>query len=180
MGIIVPNIRPRRQWGAVAPRNRPTYDDWDDSKITVVMHHTAGSAPTRLNDVKAELRSIQRQHMAGSRGEPFNDIGYNYMIDKLGRVWECRGWGVRGAHTLAQNTNTIGICFMGNADVKRLTALQLKSYYQLVRKLQRQGANIQRIKGHKQMPGQSTACPGRYGMSQTKRINRRLLKKTRA
>lgn len=176
MGVIAPNIRGRRTWGAVAPQNRPTYDDWDDNRLTLVTHHTAGAAPTTLNKVKAELRGIQKAHMSGARGEPFNDIGYNYLIDRLGRVWEGRGWGVRGAHTLGHNTNTIGISFMGNHDVTKLNRVQRLSYYRLVRKLQRHGANIVDIKGHREMPGQSTACPGKYGISQLRWINRRLLR----
>ena len=174
-----PNIRPRRSWGAVAPTNRPTYDDWDDNRLTLVTHHTAGASPTRLDKVAAEIRGIQKSHMRGDRGEPFNDIGYNYLIDRLGRIWEGRGWGVRGAHTLGKNTNTIGIVFLGNYENQRLNLAQKRAYYRLVRKLQKQGANIQRIRGHREMPGQSTACPGKWVLKGLKRINARLLKARR-
>lgn len=153
-------IRGRNSWGARVPRNTPTRDNWR-RPVTLVVHHTAGSAPRRLKAVHAELRSIQYQHMSGSRGEPFNDIGYNYLIDRMGRVFEGRGFQVVGAHTLGQNTGTIGVSFMGNYEELKPTKLQLLAYHLLVRKLRRKGARITRVRGHKQMPNQATACPGR-------------------
>lgn len=175
MGFIAPNINSRSKWGAVSPHGPVTHDDWTHNNLTLVVHHTAGAAVSALGKVKAELRSIQRAHMSGARGEPFNDIGYNYIIDRLGRVWEGRGWGVRGAHTLMHNTNTIGISFMGNYEVQKLNVAQRLAYYRLVRKLQRKGARIRSIKGHRQMPGQSTACPGKNALKQLAWTNRRLL-----
>ena len=129
--------------------------------------------PVKIADVKRELRGIQYQHQVTNG---WSDIGYNYLIDRLGRVWEGRGWGNRGAHTLAHNTNTIGISFMGNFDVKKLNTLQRVAYFRLVRKLQKKGANITRIKGHREMPGQATACPGRYPLKQLRGVNKRLLR----
>jgi len=99
--------------------------------------------------------------MRGDRGTRFSDIGYNYLIDRAGRVWEGRGFGVRGAHTLNHNTNTVGISFMGNYDVLKLNKLQINAYRALIKKLQSQGVRINEIHGHRQMPGQSTACPGK-------------------
>ncbi|KAH9375601.1 hypothetical protein HPB48_013815 [Haemaphysalis longicornis] len=42
------------------------------------------------------------------------DIGYNFVIGGDGRVYEGRGFGVEGAHTLGHNTDSLGIAFTGD------------------------------------------------------------------
>ena len=151
-------IRGRALWGA-APATERTYDRWS-AGVTLVVHHTAGRAPrTELAELE-EMRSIQRAHQA--RG--WSDIGYNYVIMPSGRVYEGRGYGIRGAHTLNQNTNTIGVAFAGNYELAKPTRAQVASYNSLVKKLRQHGAKISRVRGHKQMPGQATACPGVFLM----------------
>jgi N-acetylmuramoyl-L-alanine amidase len=148
----------RKHWAAIAPRDR-TFDQWS-SGVTLVVHHTAGSAPQTRAGEAIEMRSIQRAHFAHG----WSDIGYNYVIMPSGRVWEGRGYGIRGAHTANNNTNTIGVSFAGNYDVNRPTRASLRAYRRLVRHLRRAGADIKRVRGHQQMPQQATACPGRYLM----------------
>lgn len=164
-------IRGRETWGAAPPRNTPTVDNWAQG-VTLVVHHTAGSRPRTLAAEQAEMRSIQRQHMAGSRGEPFNDIGYNDVIAPSGRILEGRGFGVRGAHTKGHNTRTIGVSLMGNLDNRRPTLRQRAALVWYVRRMRARGAKIVDVKGHCEMPGQSTACPGRYGMPLVKLARR--------
>jgi len=83
----------------------------------IIIHHSAGT-----NDIPnptATIKGIYRYH-AVSRG--WNDIGYNYIIDREGRIYEGRmgGNGVRGAHVYARsdclnfNYGSIGIVFLGN------------------------------------------------------------------
>jgi len=155
-------IRGRATWGATKPAKPPVHDNWGVG-VTLVIHHTAGTSPKTLQAEQAEMRSIQRQHMAGSRGEPFNDIGYNDVIAPSGRIHEGRGFGVRGAHTLAHNTGTIGVSLMGNLDVRRPTLRQRAALVWYARRMKQRGAHIISVRGHRDMPGQATACPGRYG-----------------
>lgn len=151
-------IRGRQVWGAKPPKTSPTHDNWRDG-VTVVVHHTAGGMPRTEMQEHAELRSIQRMHQWA---RDWNDIGYNYAIAPSGRVYEGRGWGVRGAHTENHNTDTIGISFLGNYDAQPPSRRALVAYRLLLRRLRKRGARIQRITGHRFMPGQSTACPGRH------------------
>ncbi|MBK8668457.1 MAG: N-acetylmuramoyl-L-alanine amidase [Saprospiraceae bacterium] len=46
----------------------------------------------------------------------WQDIGYNWLIDPNGVLYEGRGGGenVRGAHMCGYNNNTLGVCVMGN------------------------------------------------------------------
>lgn len=149
-------VRGRKHWNAVPPATR-TYDNWADG-VTLVVHHTAGSAPRTERAEQAEMRSIQRAHFANG----WTDIGYNYVIFPSGRVYEARGYDVRGAHTGGHNTDTIGVSFAGNYEQKRPSIRSLRAYRRLVRLLEAKGAKIERVLGHRQMPDQSTACPGKY------------------
>lgn len=151
-------IRGRALWRAVPPRDR-TYDEWS-AGVTLVVHHTAGSRPRSELQEREEMRSIQRSHFANG----WSDIGYNYVIMPSGRVYEGRGYGIRGAHTLNHNTRTIGVSFAGNYDEHKPSRAQLRAYRQLVQRLRQHGAFITRVRGHKQMPDQATACPGRFLM----------------
>lgn len=151
-------IRGRSVWRAVAPSDR-TYDDWS-AGVTLVVHHTAGSAPSTERQELEEMRSIQRAHFANG----WSDLGYNYVIMPSGRVYEGRGYGIRGAHTMNNNRQTIGVSFAGNYEAKRPTRRSLRAYKLLVRRLRTQGARIDRVRGHRDMPNQATACPGRHLM----------------
>ena len=149
------NVLGRQHWKARAPRSITAQNP--DFTHTVVIHHTAGKRPFTAAAAKRELRNIQRQHMDANG---WSDIGYNFIIDGWGRVWEGRGYRRVGAHTLNHNTNTIGVSFMGNYEHMKLNERQLQGYHDLLRKLRAHGFRIDAIKGHRQMPDQSTACPG--------------------
>jgi len=42
------------------------------------------------------------------------DIGYNFLVDEGGRVYEGRGWDTVGAHVYGHNSRSIGISFIGS------------------------------------------------------------------
>lgn len=153
-------IRPRRAWGAVAPTGTPTQQA-RSSVHTLVVHHTAGSRPTTYEDARQEMRNIQRFHM---QSRDYADIGYHLVIDGAGRVWEGRSLEVVGAHTHMHNTGTIGVSFMGNYEHDKLSSRQLAAYAALRLRLRAKGFRIKQVKGHRQMPDNSTACPGRNVM----------------
>jgi len=44
----------------------------------------------------------------------WNDIAYTYLVCEDGRVYEGRGWNVRGAHTFGYNEIAVGICIIGD------------------------------------------------------------------
>ncbi len=74
----------------------------------LVVHHTAGG--NQATDWAAVVRSIWELHV---RGNGWADIGYNFLIDPTGVVYEGRGDGVLGAHFSGVNGGTSGVALLG-------------------------------------------------------------------
>lgn len=138
----------RAEWGARSPRSRDT-TSWS-KRTEFVVHHSDG--PTTQTP-----RSIQDFHMNG-RG--WADVGYNFLVDHLGRIYEGRGWLVIGAHALDHNTSGIGVCVIGR-DGKDITAAAKTAVRWLYDEAQRHAGRALSKRGHGQLSGNSTACPGR-------------------
>ncbi|TSI18910.1 hypothetical protein FO013_03735 [Brevibacterium aurantiacum] len=109
-----PKIGSRDSWGAKAYNGSP---DYASSVKQAVVHHTAGSNSYSAEDVPSVLRGIQSYHQSG-RG--WDDIGYNVIADKYGRLWHARGGDIKkaviGAHVAGHNSGTFGISVLGSYD----------------------------------------------------------------
>ena len=84
------------------------------------MHHTVNSNNYGRHDVPALIRGIYRYH---TRYLGWSDIGYNFLVDRFGRIWIGRAGGasrpVRGAHTLGFNSTSAGVAVIGNFELVR-------------------------------------------------------------
>jgi len=107
-----PAVNLRGAWGAAPPKEANAVAR---SLKFAVVHHTAGTNNYQPGDVPAILRGIQSFHQ-NSRG--WNDIAYNFLIDKWGGVWEGRAGGIGrpivGSHAAGFNTSTVGISLLGD------------------------------------------------------------------
>jgi hypothetical protein len=107
-----PAINPRSSWGARPSKQPPEYAS---TVQMAFIHHTVNSNGYGPGDVPAILRAIQSYHM-DTNG--WNDIGYNFLIDRFGGTWEGRGGGIDrpvvGAQTLGFNTNSTGVAIIGD------------------------------------------------------------------
>ena len=107
-----PTTLTRSQWGARAPAQAPGIAL--DLKIAVV-HHSVTSNTYAPEDVPALLRSIQTYHMDVNG---WDDIAYNFAVDRFGRIWEARSGGptrnVIGGHAQGFNTYSTGIMVLGD------------------------------------------------------------------
>jgi flagellar hook assembly protein FlgD len=109
-----PTIVTRAQWHAeedivrAKPLIAPTL------KLAIV-HHTAGTNTYTPAQAAAIVRGIQVYHV---QGNGWNDIGYNFLIDRYGTVYEGRAGGmtrnVIGAHAQGFNSGSVGVALIGN------------------------------------------------------------------
>jgi hypothetical protein len=108
-----PAIVTRAAWGASESirRGPPTYAS--DVRVAIV-HHTAGRTDYSRAEAPAVVRGIQLYHV---QANGWNDIGYNFLVDRFGTVYEGRYGGVDrnvvGAHALGFNTGSVGIALLG-------------------------------------------------------------------
>lgn len=104
----LPPVRIRDKWcptGTCPPNSSPT----ETSVSHLIIHHSAGTNIS--NDWAAVVRSIWDYHV-NSNG--WADIGYNYLVDPNGILYEGRGDNTLGAHFCGTNTGTLGTCVLGD------------------------------------------------------------------
>ncbi|MER7560603.1 FG-GAP-like repeat-containing protein [Nocardioides sp. NPDC126508] len=111
-----PTIYSRSQWGAdetIREQSAPAYRQIHGGFV----HHEAGSNDYTEADVPGIIRGIYEYHVK-TRG--YRDVGYNFFIDKFGRIWEGRYGGVdlpvEGAHTSGYNYDSFGTAALGCFD----------------------------------------------------------------
>ncbi|RPF43948.1 N-acetylmuramoyl-L-alanine amidase [Streptomyces sp. Ag109_G2-6] len=107
-----PRVVPRADWGAARDDGSPVV--YGREVKAVFVHHTAQTNAYDCADSPAIVRGLQTLH---ERVNGWKDLGYNYVVDKCGTVFEGRAGGsdrpVTGAHTLGFNTDTLGVAVIG-------------------------------------------------------------------
>ncbi len=108
-----PEIVPRSVWLGGAARSQPP-PRYDDKVIAVFVHHTDTPNGYDCADVPDILRGV---YEGQTDGRDWDDIGYNFVVDRCGTVYEGRAGGidrpVTGAHTQGFNHRTTGIAALG-------------------------------------------------------------------
>lgn len=178
-----PRVVSRAEWGAAPLICTP---DVASSLVGAVVHHTAGSNGY-ANQAQAmqQIRNDQRYHQQ-SRG--WCDLGYNFVVDKWGNIYEGRANSMRqavvGVHAGGFNTGTLGVSMLGTYDAApspqtqqavasiigwRLGAYGVNpassmSYYTgngENSRFKNQWVTLPRVIGHRDVA--FTACPGNGG-----------------
>jgi hypothetical protein len=141
--------------------------DYPEKVSKIVIHHTATTK--NLDDPEKAIRDIYYWHTI-SKG--WGDIGYNYIIDQQGNIYEGRagGDGVVGAHAGRGNIGSIGIAILGNYQEKDVPDAVVNSLTALIKlKTAKYGIDptgsssfrgeyLPNIMGHRDI--MSTTCPG--------------------
>lgn len=101
----------------------------------VVIHHSATT--NDINDPYAAVRSIYIYH---TQVNGWSDIGYNYLVAPDGTVFQGRDDmgladpdNIIGAHMCGVNSNTMGICVIGNFTEQMPTENALDALAELVK-----------------------------------------------
>ncbi|MGW0846381.1 N-acetylmuramoyl-L-alanine amidase [Streptomyces sp. NPDC002787] len=137
-----PRIVTRAGWGADEKLRERDFR-YTNRVDAAFVHHTASGNNYKCAQAPSVIRSIYRYHVVSSG---WRDIGYNFLVDKCGNIYEGRAGGVAkavmGAHTLGFNTNTMGIAVIGSYGTTKPPAVSVKAIAQLTAwKLGLYGAN---------------------------------------
>ncbi|WP_128375822.1 peptidoglycan recognition protein [Streptomyces cavernae] len=134
-----PRIVTRRGWGADESLRERDFRYTKAVRVAFV-HHSGSGNNYSCAQASSVIRSIYRYHVVSSG---WRDIGYNFLVDKCGNIYEGRAGGVAkavmGAHTLGFNNDSMGIAVLGSFSatnpaaksvdaIARLTAWKLGLY----------------------------------------------------
>jgi hypothetical protein len=156
-GANEPSVSPDG-YGEHGPYNAVTNPDgwlvYDQLLETIldrlIIHHSA----LPLTDGP---REIQRLHM---EEKGFADIGYHFLVNEKGQLFEGRSLKVRGAHTFGANYSSVGVCLIGNFEEIQPSPAQLDTLKSLVTGLVATYPRIDHMAGHKDFNPGVTLCPG--------------------
>lgn len=179
-----PHIVPRSAWLDDDTRHAQPPPRYDDKVVAVFVHHTDSPNGYDCADVPRIIRYLY----AGQTGpRQWDDIGYNFLVDRCGTIYEGRAGGVdrpvTGAHTQGFNHRTTGIAALGTftagvpvpkamtdaiaalaawklglADVDPRAHVDLVSSNSLSRWRAGATASLPALAGHED--GYMTSCPG--------------------
>jgi hypothetical protein len=190
-----PPIILRPVWGGNSrpPKSPP---DFGDVQLAFV-HHTVSTNDYLPEDSASIVLGICQYHQDHNK---WNDIGYNFVVDKYGQIFEGRAGGIDqaviGAQAQGYNSHSTGIACIGDFSTLPNADAGLEAVAKLIAwKLPLHGApvtgtvtvtsaggqanrypsgtpvTLQRISGHRD--GDSTACPGEALYGQLQRIRDR-------
>ena len=184
-----PTIYTRADWGADESLRKGACPSGPSYSPTIKMgflHHTDGANGYSRGQVPSIIRSIYAYHV---RANGWCDVGYNYLVDRFGRIWEGRAGGITkpvlGAHTGGFNYDSFGVSLIGAYNktkpspemldaTEQLFAWRLGGYYidptrsttlvadSFSGSRFRTGSTVhfKTISGHRD--ADETTCPGRY------------------
>ncbi|MFF9644722.1 peptidoglycan recognition protein family protein [Kitasatospora aureofaciens] len=144
------NVISRGSWGA-KPWTSGTSSVPLSERTEYFIHYDGGTPITRTGN--SIPQAIEREHLNNG----WSGIGYNFVVDQAGNIYEGRGWGLQGAHCPGHNRSGIGVQIaIGGDQVPSDAALRSARalYDEACAKTGRTLAK----KGHKD--GFATECPG--------------------
>jgi hypothetical protein len=180
--VSPPSIIPREGWGGdrVIPREPPLFGEVQAAFV----HHTVTAVDYAPADSASIILGIARYHRDYNG---WNDIGYNFLVDRYGQVFEGRAGGIENAVVGAQaqgwNSASTGIACLGTFSAAKLPEAAFDALARLIGwKLSLHGVPVlgqvtlvsqggasnryrsgtpvlfNRVNGHRD--GDQTSCPG--------------------
>lgn len=147
---------PRSQWARAEPIMSKINPMAGIDRITV---HHEGWREVWTSDFRSTAALIEHDRIAHLGMFNAGDIGYHFIIDRAGRVWQGRDVRYQGAHVRANNEHNLGVMVLGNFDLQSPSEAQLTTLRDTLIKLRRQyKVPVNRIYTHQEL--KSTECPG--------------------
>jgi hypothetical protein len=191
---VAKDIIKRKKWDRkndCKPRRKSKEGEVD----AVVIHHTVNANNYSKNEAADMVLGICRFHR---NGNGWDDIGYNFVVDRFGDIYEGRNGGIEraniGAQSLGFNNTTSGIANLGDFDKQKVPKDALKAQAKLIQWLAKvhdfdpsdkaklkatedsgeydkgDKAKVDAISGHQDLV--STDCPGRELYDQLKKLRK--------
>ena len=161
-------VIPRRRWAEADPDPQRLGPLDEVTRITV---HHEGWKPvlfTGLEHTAARLETLRKAHL---RRLDAGDIGYHFVVDRAGRVWEGRPLRYQGAHVKGHNEHNLGIMALGNFERQRPSPDQLGALYELIGNAMRHyGIAAGALHTHRELG--PTLCPGKHLQKRMDRARR--------
>jgi LysM repeat protein len=150
------SILPASTWGRIVRPNAPRMRDGQVTEMTV--HYTGAPRVGRSPDqIAAFIKSIERNHLG--RGPSMSAVGYNFAIDKFGRIWELRGWDYKNAaNGTSSNNYSFSVCLLIGVEDNQPTNEMIRALQELYRLGCERFKRRLAVKGHQEH--KPTACPG--------------------
>ncbi|WP_411284813.1 N-acetylmuramoyl-L-alanine amidase [Lapillicoccus sp.] len=131
-GVAQPAIITRAQWGADESMRNCTATYSSTIKVGFV-HHTVGSNTYAASESASIMRGIYAYHV---NGNGWCDVGYNFLVDRYGQIFEGRAGGIDspviGAHTGGMNLDSFGVAAMGTFSTASTPSAMLTSISQVL------------------------------------------------
>lgn len=177
--VAKPAMVERADWGALSPDLDALFENGYYDKLTnpegwyvypeqlngsyqtLVIHHSAFYE----GDGLSTMLEIQRAHREDRN---WADVGYHFMVDKNGTIYEGRDMTVRGIHVEGFNTGSLGVCLLGDYRFEAPSDAQLTSLYALNDWIVYRTA-VTHLAGHKDF-NDFTECPGTFIANQLEDI----------
>jgi hypothetical protein len=177
-----PRIRSRAAWGA-NERLRSGSPSYGTVQAGFV-HHTVNANQYTRAQVPSIIRGIYAYH---TQSNGWSDVGYNFLVDRFGRIWQGRAGNINrnviGAHTYGYNHVSFAMSAIGNFETAGPSTKMLRAYGRLMawklgqyginagsKRRRLEGRTFRAINGHRDAG--STACPGTYLYNRLPKIRR--------
>ncbi|MAE67515.1 MAG: hypothetical protein CMJ18_24920 [Phycisphaeraceae bacterium] len=159
----------RGEWARVGPIGRRMQRMGGVNRVTI---HHEGWTPVHFSDRQSTARRLESIRKSHLKRMGAGDIGYHYVIDRAGRIWQGRPLRYQGAHVKNSNEHNVGIMVLGNFNRQEPTAAQYASLQRKIKELMRRyNLSAGAIHTHQELG--PTTCPGHVLQSHMERLRRR-------
>ena len=129
----------------------------------VVVHHSASPRSTTVEQIRAWHRARGWRDIGYHRllRQPSADLvevlnGRPFDADSDWEPWEY------GAHSEGENSSSVGVCCIGDFSVAAMPqAMRVLLVGELASICRQFGLTSEAVRGHREMPGAATECPGK-------------------